>query len=191
MNSLLTSDLSPLLLEHCSGNNLVIHDSTALALGVWLEKFPDMTNQVMERLMTIYGDKRTTPPPTKDSFGREIIVEYQDMWEGRVGVAKALEQLSRSADLTEGMKFLKFVIPESLSDPSHRVQSAMMSAAQAAISIHGDKIAGELMSHSEECLKSIPDNKEADVVRQSIIVLMGTLAKHMDKGNPKVGVVIG
>ena len=30
------------------------------------------------------------------------------------------------------------------------------------------------------------DTHEADTIRQSIVVLMGTLAKHMDKENPKV-----
>ena len=35
--------------------------------------------------------------------------------------------------------------------------------------------------------QAVPDTVEADVVRQSIVVLMGTLAQHMDKTNPKVG----
>lgn len=185
-NDDLVADLSSLLIQHCSGSNLVIQSSTALALGVWLEKHSDQMSPTLDRLMSMYTAKRTTAPPRKDSFGRDIFIEYHDAWESRVGVAKALEQLSKHADSTEAMKFLKFVIPQTLSDPSPKVQSAMMAAAQAAIGCHGDGLAGELMAHSEECLKSIPDCQEADVVRQSIIVLMGTLAKHMDKENPKV-----
>ena len=140
----------------------------------------------LDQLVATYDNKRTTPPPSKDSFGRDLIVEYRDQWEGRVGVAKALEQLSQHADLAETMRFLKFVIPKALSDPSLKVQSAMMAASKAAIGCHGDHLAAELMAHSEECLKSISDSQEADTVRQAIIVLMGTLAKHMDKENPKV-----
>lgn len=188
LSSDLTADLSDLLIQHCSGNNLVIQMSAALALGVWLEKHPDQLSSTLDRLMTTYSAKRTTPPPKKDSFGRNIFIEYKDPWECRVGVAKALEQLSKHADSAEAMELLKFVIPEALSDPSPKVQSAVMAAAKAAISCHGDQLAGELMAHSEECLKAIPDSQEADVVRQSIIVLMGTLARHMDKENPKVGV---
>lgn len=42
------------------------------------------------------------------------------------------------------------------------------------------------MAHFEQSLKEAGDSHEADTIRQSIVVLMGTLAKHMDKGNPKV-----
>lgn len=182
----LISDLSNLLIQHSSGSNLVIQDGTALALGAWLGKHPDQTTPTLDCLLSTYKTKRTTPPPTKDSFGRDIFIDYHDPWECRLGVAKSLEQLSKCADSTEAMKLLKFVIPNALSDPSPRVQSAMMAAAQAAIGCHGDDLAGELMSHSEECLNSIPDSQEADIVRQSIVVLMGTLAKHLDRENPKV-----
>ena len=182
----LTPELSDLLVQHCSGNNLVIQTSAALALGVWLENHPEQLVPTLDRLTSLYSAKRTTPPPKKDSFGRSIFIEYKDPWECRVGVAKALEQLSKHADSAEAMKLLKFVIPQALSDPSPKAQSAVMAAAQAAISCHGDQLAGELMGHSEECLKGIPDCQEADIVRQSIIVLMGTLAKHMDRDNPKV-----
>ncbi len=39
-------------------------------------------------------------------------------------------------------------------------------------------------------VQAVPDTMEADIVRQSIVVLMGTLAQHMDKDNPKVSVNI-
>lgn len=47
-------------------------------------------------------------------------------------------------------------------------------------------LAGDLMSHCESCMQSAANTHEADTIRQSIVVLMGTLAKHMDKENPKV-----
>ena len=61
-----------------------------------------------------------------------------------------------------------------------------MSAAKTAIGCHGADIAGELMEHCETCLQSAGDTRESDVIRQSIVVLMGTLARHLDKGDPKV-----
>ena len=186
----LTSELSTLIIEHCSSNNLVIQSPAALALGVWLKKYPNQTTEILDLLITTYNAKRTTPPSSKDSFGREIVVDYRDQWECRVGVAKALEQITKSAGSNDAMKFLKFVIPHALSDPSPKVRSAMICAAQTAISSHGDELADELMAHSENSLKTILDTLEADVVRQSIIVLMGTLAKHMDKDSAKVCVCV-
>lgn len=186
----LVPDLSRLLIQHCSGSNLVMQSPAALALGVWLDKHPDRLRPTLDTLTSTYTTKRTTPPPKKDSFGRKIFIEYTDPWECRVGVARALEQLSKCADSAEAMELLKFVIPQTLSDPSPQVQSAIMAAAQAAISCHGDQLAGELMAHSEECLKAIPDSQEADIVRQAIIVLMGSLAKHLDRDNPKVPLLL-
>lgn len=180
------SELSNVLIQQCSSGNLVTQLSTALALGAWLGKHPDQVGGALDSLLATYGVKRAAPPPQKDSFGRDIFIDFRDPWECRVGVAKALEQLSKCADSATAMAFLKFVIPEALADPSAEVRSAMMGAAQATIGCHGDSLAGELMAHSEESLKFIPDSAEADTVRQAIIVLMGVLARHMDKDNPKV-----
>lgn len=182
----LVTELSDLLIQQCSIRTLVIQSSTALALGAWLEKHPDRVGTMLDSLIAAYSNKKSTPPPKKDSFGRDIFIEYRDQWECRVGVAKALEQLSKHADSAKAMQFLEFVIPEALLDSNSKVQSAMMSAAQAAIGCHGDTLSGELMAHSEESLKGILDSQKADQVRQCIIVLMGALARHMDKDNPKV-----
>lgn len=47
-------------------------------------------------------------------------------------------------------------------------------------------LAAELMSHFESCLGNLDDSQQGDAVRQAIVVLMGSLAKHMDKDDPKV-----
>ena len=47
-------------------------------------------------------------------------------------------------------------------------------------------LATELMSHFESCLGNLDNSQQADAVRQAIVVLMGSLAKHMDKDDPKV-----
>ena len=61
-----------------------------------------------------------------------------------------------------------------------------MSAAKTAIGCHGDDLTDRLMEHCEACLQSAGDTRESDVIRQSVVVLMGTLARHLDKGDPKV-----
>ena len=185
-DQLLTPDLSGLLIQHCYNSNLTIQTHAAKAMGVWLETHSDETDQMLDQLVSTYHTHLTTPPPSKDAFGREIFVEYRDNWQCRVGVAKTMEQLSTRANITQAMTFLKFVIPGALSDPNPKVQHAIIVGAQTAISCHGNSLEVELMHHAEESLKTIPDILEADRVRQSIIVLMGTLAKHMDKDSPKV-----
>ena len=67
-----------------------------------------------------------------------LLCVARDPWESRVGVAKALEQLSGHLSLEDSMTLLKFLIPGALSDPSTEVQAAMMAAAKAAIGTHGE-----------------------------------------------------
>ena len=42
----------------------------------------------------------------------------------------------------------------------------------------------------EEFLVQAPDTASFDAVRQSVVILMGSLAKHLDKDNPKVKPIV-
>ncbi|KAA0196165.1 hypothetical protein HAZT_HAZT009592 [Hyalella azteca] len=42
----------------------------------------------------------------------------------------------------------------------------------------------------EKCLKSAPNHASFDTVRQSVIILMGLLAKHLDPTNPKIKPIV-
>lgn len=43
----------------------------------------------------------------------------------------------------------------------------------------------------EEFLKNAPNDASYDAVRQSVVILMGSLAKHLDKSDPKVKPIVG
>ncbi len=42
------------------------------------------------------------------------------------------------------------------------------------------------MNHFDTSLSRLGNSQSDDLVRQAIVVLMGSLAKHMDKNDPKV-----
>jgi len=42
----------------------------------------------------------------------------------------------------------------------------------------------------EEFLKDAPQDASYDAVRQSVVILMGSLAKHLDKNDPKVKPIV-
>lgn len=42
------------------------------------------------------------------------------------------------------------------------------------------------MNHFDKCLGNLGNSQSDDIIRQAIVVLMGSLAKHMDKEDPKV-----
>jgi HEAT repeat protein len=186
----LEKELGPLLLAQVPSAPLSMQPATAQALGLWLQSHPQQAPKLQGDLLAVYEEKRAPPPPKEDSFGRTVVVQISDPWECRVGVARALEQLPSHMTPQETMTLLEFTIPGALSDPNPNVLAAFMSAAKTAIGCHGDDLADQLMEHCEGCLQSAGDTRESDVIRQSVVVLMGTLARHLDKGNPKVKAVV-
>jgi len=48
-----------------------------------------------------------------------------------------------------------------------------------------------LLSVFEQCLSDAPDTAIYDALRHSVVILMGTLAKHLDADNPKVRPIVG
>lgn len=182
----LQPSMGQLLIQRIVGDNLTIQTPAAAAFGQWLKMYNTSASSFLGELKEIYEKKNATPPPEKDSFGRVVVVQYRDPWETRVGVAKALAELPAHLTPDETMKLLQFIIPGCLSDRHTLVREAMQQAAQTAIAVHGKGLTVELMAHFEHCMQHIPNSQEADVVRQCLVVLMGTLAKHLDKSDDKV-----
>ena len=55
---------------------------------------------------------------------------------------------------------------------------------------HGKAFVGPLVTKLEEFLVSAPKTADFDVVRQSAIVIMGNLARHLDAKHPKIRPVV-
>lgn len=47
-----------------------------------------------------------------------------------------------------------------------------------------------LLPMFEKQLDELPDNKKHDILRQSLVVLLGTLAQHLKKEDPKVRPIV-
>ena len=72
-----SSGLSTPLIDQLSSDSLVMHSSTALALGVWLDNHESQASAILDRLIATYKEKKTVPPPKTDSFGRLVVTEYR------------------------------------------------------------------------------------------------------------------
>ena len=67
------------------------------------------------------------------------------------------------------------------------VRKDMLNAAIATIDLHGKDTVTDLLPVFEDFLDSAPDDRSYDTVRQAVVVMMGSLARHLDKDNPKAG----
>jgi hypothetical protein len=66
----------------------------------------------------------------------------------------------------------------------------MLAAAVVTIDLHGKSTAEELLPVFEDFLENAPADRKYDDARQSVVVLMGSLAKHLDPNDPKVSQII-
>ena len=64
-------------------------------------------------------------------------------------------------------------------------------AVVATIDLHGKETVGDLLPVFEDFLDNAPEDSSLDIVRQSVVILMGSLARHLDKEDPKVRPIIG
>jgi hypothetical protein len=55
----------------------------------------------------------------------------------------------------------------------------MLDAAVLTVDLHGKQSAGELLPIFEDFLNNAPSDQRYDNVRQSVVILMGSLAKHL------------
>ena len=145
---------------------------------------------ILESLLETYVDKLEMTPPVLDSFGRVIQTQI-DHWEPRSGVALALEKIApyygQNANLVKIVtKVATFFVQQGLGDRSEHVRKNMLDAAVVTVNLHGKDSAEALLPVFEEFMENAPKSGIYDNVRQSVIILMGSLAKHLDSSDPKV-----
>merc|ERR1719357_1225606 len=189
--SLATSPaLCLLVLEDVAHPVSVVREAAAEALAALLEEDGEQTGAVLTQLLESYEEKLEMIPPVMDSLGR-IVEQAVDHWEPRSGIALALAKIQKFYDEFMVTQAVSFFVPAGLGDRSEVVRKHMLSAAVATIDKHGQDTVSELLPVFEEFLDNAPSDSSYDIVRQSVVILMGGLARHLEKDDPKVRPIIG
>ena len=170
------------------GNN--IRPSIGLAMTSLLESFPEESEHVFTKLVKIYRENNKLSPAVIDTFGRPVQGSRQDLWQPRMSVAVVLTETVHLASKSSIQSLIKFFIPEALSDRNAALQTQMLEAAIKFVNSHGQQNVDDILTGLQKFLDSAPNTAENDAVRRSIIVLMGNLAKHMDKDDSRVKPIV-
>nr|XP_018901965.1 PREDICTED: eIF-2-alpha kinase activator GCN1 [Bemisia tabaci] len=178
------------LLEDVTHPVLSVQEATACALAAYLEESPpELTNMAIKSLLKAYKDKLTMLPPKMDMFGH-VIEEPVDVWEPRVGIALALTQLAPLLSQENILKLIAFYVSTGLADRQSVVREHMLQAALAAVEHHGKDNINSLLPVFEQFLDKAPKSAEYDSQRHSVVVLMGSLARHLDKDDKKIKPIV-
>ncbi|XP_034873016.1 eIF-2-alpha kinase activator GCN1 isoform X1 [Mirounga leonina] len=186
----LQPDLCSLLIDDVIYHEAAVRQAGAEALSQAVAQYQRQAAEVMGRLMEIYQEKLYRPPPVLDALGRVISESPPDQWEARCGLALALNKLSQCLDSSQVKPLFQFFVPDALNDRNPDVRKCMLDAALATLNAHGKENVNSLLPVFEEFLKNAPNDASYDAVRQSVVVLMGSLAKHLDKSDPKVKPIV-
>ncbi|XP_059751043.1 stalled ribosome sensor GCN1 [Balaenoptera ricei] len=186
----LQPDLCSLLIDDVIYHEAAVRQAGAEALSQAVARYPRQAAAVMGRLMEIYQEKLYRPPPVLDALGRVISESPPDQWEARCGLALALNKLSQCLDSSQVKPLFQFFVPDALNDRNPDVRKCMLDAALATLNTHGKENVNSLLPVFEEFLKNAPNDASYDAVRQSVVVLMGSLAKHLEKSDPKVKPIV-
>ena len=84
------------------------------------------------------------------------------------------------------IKVVSFFVQDGLGDREVAVRGKMLESALIIVDTHGKEAAEDLLPVFEEFLENAPKSERYDNVRQAVVILMGSLAKHLQTTDPKV-----
>ncbi|XP_069380401.1 stalled ribosome sensor GCN1 [Paralichthys olivaceus] len=186
----LAPELCSLLIGDVTHHEEAVRSAAADALSSAVSEYRDQSATVLGQLTELYQKKLYRPPPVLDALGRVISESPPDQWEARCGIALSLNKLSQYLDESQVTPLFLFFVPDALNDRHPDVRRCMLDAALSALNTHGKDNVSSLLPVFEEFLKNAPQDASYDSVRQSVVILMGSLAKHLDKNDPKVKPIV-
>ncbi|KAG5445430.1 translational activator of GCN4, variant 2 [Clonorchis sinensis] len=84
------------------------------------------------------------------------------------------------------INMFRFLVPDGLNDRHPAVQSVMLKAGLRAVAVYGKAHLDRLLPILETFLNKAPNVAELDAVRQSVLILTGSLSQHLSADDPRV-----
>lgn len=168
-----------------------IRDSAARACRALLAKYNEKANEFFDKLIELYQVAYQKSEPKFDDLGRKKINPLKDSHsDQRLSLARILTYCVPLATTKSVNKLVPFFVPGAISDRNIRVQETMLEAAVALVNEHGSKRTQFIMSTFQTFLTKSAKTVENDNVRKNVIILLGTMAKHLEPNDPQVKVIL-
>ncbi|XP_014216178.1 eIF-2-alpha kinase activator GCN1 [Copidosoma floridanum] len=166
-----------------------VQQSAACALAELLKQDPKLMPNILDQLLLLYQTKLTMIPAKVDDFGR-VIEQPVDTWGPRRGVALALAQFAPLLLPKSIHTLIQFYVKTGLGDRNEVVRNEMFTAAVAAVDLHGKDNIASLLPVFEQFMDKAPKTGSFDCIKQSVVILMGSLARHLDKDDRRIKPIV-
>jgi Generalcontrol nonderepressible 1 (Gcn1) N-terminal/HEAT-like repeat/Parkin co-regulated protein len=179
-------------MEYLGEQDLQLRSSAARALTGAIAVNPTTFSPALQRLEETYAQAALPIVPKRDKYGMVQKGNTRDPWELRSGISMAFREMHIVFTQESLVPFLQFLIRDGpLADRSSSVRSGMMDAGITLASTRGKESLEPLMKLCKTTLDA-PDKgtKESDWVHEAVIILYGSLARHLLPGDGRVQEVI-
>ena len=185
-------DLIDDMLAYLDSQDAPTRRAAAKALLVLVNTYPLSLTKVIERLKARYVEESKPLVPTKDKYGMAQKTALVDHWEARSGIASAFGTLSEAYHIDNLLSIMEFLISRGpLADRHGRVREEMVTAGTTLVKIRGKEALETLMKLFEKTLESADKaSKDADLVNEAVVVLYGSIARHLQAGDKRVATVV-
>ena len=112
------------------------------------------------------------------------------LFEFEIGIGLALCRIVPLLDAAGVVRLTSFFVPKALGDRHEDVRKPMLSAAVSMVDQHGKETISKLLPILDKFMDEAPKSGSFDAVRQSVVILMGSLARHLGKDDPRVQPII-
>lgn len=177
------------LLKDVIHSELCIQKAASMAIVSILKEDPSLVENVLEQLLEIYNEKTKMIPAQLDQFEREIVPAI-DQWIPRRGVAIAICQIASFFSFGLVDRVIQFMVSKGLGDRDEIVHKEMLAAALNIVDLHGKESIGKLLPVFENFLDKAPKSSHYDNIRQAVVILMGSLARHLDKDDERIQPIV-
>eukprot|EP01114_Cavostelium_apophysatum_P005269 TRINITY_DN1605_c0_g1_i7.p1 TRINITY_DN1605_c0_g1~~TRINITY_DN1605_c0_g1_i7.p1 ORF type:complete len:2557 (-),score=707.41 TRINITY_DN1605_c0_g1_i7:133-7803(-) len=169
-------DLLPPLLANFEQN---VQEIAARSIAGAVKEKPETSQSTLSKLLEIYS--KNSVEDEKEETRTKI--------NSRRGVALAIGACASELPPKEISLVFTFLLGRGLSERNEEVRQKFVQAGLDVIQSHGESQAAVLFPFFENYLNR-PDNATQDRVRESVVIFVGTLAKHLGPADPKVGQIV-
>ena len=180
------------ILPYLSNTDRQLRRATSRAIAKCIGNDKSTFDKILEDLEKWYEDQSKPKIPEKDEYGMPKKMNQSDQWETRSGIALTFKAMAPIFDPSKLVDFVQFLIKDSaVGDRNAIVRSEMIESATAVIAVHGADKVEELMRIFESALEEPDDSsKVSDLVSEAIVILYGSLARHLHNGDERVPKVV-
>jgi hypothetical protein len=180
------------IIRYLDSKDSQLRRTAARALAHAVHLNPSIFAQVLSELQSKYITELQPKIPEIDTYGIPRKVDMTDQFELRSGVALAFKEMANGFEGYQIVSFMRFLIENGpFVDKNASVRSEMADSGRAVIALRGDRKVEELMQLFEETLETSEKATESsDWLNEAVIILYGSLARHLKEGDLRLKTVI-